>query len=950
MTPGAGGRTLPGMTFATSLDHRIIRQPLVFDAAAAADLRTSLPGFTREVTGLLAATAGCSPYLRGLMLREAAWLPEAVANPEAAIQTVLSGLAGHGPEALAAALRQAKRRVALLAALCDLAGVWPLETVTGAMTALADRAVHLVLTTLVTEEIRRGKLPGARTEDAATAGGLVALAMGKMGAGELNYSSDIDLICLFDETRYPDAVQEARAAFIRVVRKMTVILSDVTDGYVFRTDLRLRPDASVTPVCLSMAAAETYYEAEGRTWERAAYIKARPCGGDLAAGDRFLKTLIPFVWRKHLDFVAIQDAHDMRLRIRDHRGLHGPISIEGHDLKLGAGGIREIEFFTQTRQLIAGGRDPDLRDRTTEGGLAALASKGWIPPEVAETLTGLYRAHRELEHRLQMVGDAQTHQIPNTAEGVARIAAFCGQDEASFRRELLDRLHRTDQLTEDFFSPTEAEDGPELSQTARAITKGWEHYPALRSDRAQAIFRRLRPRFLHELTRAANPDEALVALDGFLAGLPSGVQVFALFEANPTLIELITDIAGSAPVLARYLSRNAAVLDGVIGGSFWGDWPGTAGLKAELAARLAAAADYEARLAAARRWMKEWHFRVGVHHLRGLIDGFEAAKHYADLAEAVVSALWDAVTADFARKHGLPPGRGAVVLGMGSLGAARLNAGSDLDLIVIYDADGVETSDGPRPLATRPYYARLTQALVTALTAQMPDGRLYEVDMRLRPSGRQGPVATGLHSFTTYQETEAWTWEHLALTRARVLAGEQSLGGEVETFRRSLLEAKGQAAKVRADVSAMRARVHAAKPAQGVWDARNGAGRIMDIELAAQTVALMAGSPARSVERQIAAGAGRYMPDSDAHSVLVAYRLLWRVHAAARLLTEAVLDMDSLGEGGRAFVLRETGAADPAALAAEVAKAAATAAAAVDRLVRAGSDGDDDGEAGDGRG
>ncbi len=928
-----------------TLVARITRQPIPFDPAAAADVRAGLPGFNPEISGLLAATAGCSPYLRGLMLREADWLPEAVADPEAALAVVLAGCEGLAADALPLALRQAKRRVALLAALCDLGGVWPLEAVTGALTGLADRAVHLSLTALVAEEIRRGRLPGAGPDDAATAGGMVALAMSKMGAGELNYSSDIDLICLFDETRYPGEEQEARASFIKVARRMTAILSDVTDGYVFRSDLRLRPDASVTPVCLSMAAAEAYYEAEGRTWERAAYIKARPCGGDLAAGERFLKTLTPFVWRKHLDFVAIQDAHDMRLRIREHRGLRGPISVEGHNMKLGAGGIREIEFFTQTRQLIAGGRDPSLRDRTTLGGLSALAAKGWVPPDVADELTGLYRAHREVEHRLQMVNDAQTHSMPASAEGVARIAAFCGQTETAFRRDLLDRLNCTDRLTEGFFSPAEVEEGPDLSDKAREITKGWESYPALRSDRAQAIFRRLRPRLLKELARTANPDEALVALDGFLAGLPAGVQIFALFEANPTLIELIVDIAGSAPALARYLSRNAAVLDGVIGGSFWGDWPGMGALRAELAARLALAGDYEARLDGARRWMKEWHFRIGVHHLRGLIDGFEAGKQYSDLAEAVVGVIWDEATADFALKHGAMPGRGAVMIGMGSVGAARLNAGSDLDLIVIYDAQGVEMSDGPRPLATRPYYARLTQGVVTALTAQMPEGRLYEVDMRLRPSGRAGPVATGLDSFTTYQETEAWTWEHLALTRARMLAGNPALGGAVEAFRRDLLAAKGRGPGVRGDVAEMRARLQGAKPAQGAWDAKNGPGRIMDIELAAQTLALLAGSPARGVERQIAAGAGGRMPDSDAQALLSAYRLQWRLHAAARLLSDEALDLDRLGEGARAFILRETGAASAPDLQSRLADAQQAATAAVARLM-----GTADGETGDGSG
>ena len=890
---------------------RLIRQPIAFDPGPAAEIAAEFADLPPDLRGLLSATAGCSPYLRDLMRVEADWLRPALhLPPETAFANLMAGLADIPVDDLGRALRQAKRRAALLTALADLGGVWPTMQVTAALTDLADHAVDLCLKRLVAEEIRRGKLPGATPDDAMTAGGMFALAMGKMGAGELNYSSDIDLICLFDQDRYGDDWQDARAAFIRVTRKMTALLSDtMAGGYVFRTDLRLRPDASVTPVCLSMAAAYGYYEAEGRTWERAAYIKARPCGGDLAAGDRFLASLTPFVWRKHLDFAAIQDAHDMRLRIREHRGLNGRLAVEGHNMKLGQGGIREIEFFTQTRQLIAGGRDPSLRDRTTLGGLQALAAKEWLPQTVADDLTQLYLAHREVEHRLQMVRDEQTHTMPATPEGVARIAAFCGQSEAEFRTGLLDRLQATDRLTEGFFAPTEVEDGPDLSDHARAIVEGWSSYPCLRSDRAQAIFRRLRPVLLKRLNRAANPDEALVALDGFLSGLPSGVQIFSLFEANPSLVDLIIDIAATAPALARYLARNARVLDGVIGGSFFAPWPGMANLAADLGAKLAETPDYERKLDAARAWMKEWHFRVGVHHLRGLIDAFEAGKSYADLAEAVIAALWPVVTAEFAAKHGPMPGRGAAVLGMGSLGAGRLNSGSDLDLILIYDAAGVETSDGPRPLAARPYYSRLTQAMVTALSAQTAEGRLYEVDVRLRPSGRQGPVATAIESFRTYQETEAWTWEHLALTRARVLAGDPGLSAEVEAFRREVLAAKGQGAKVLADVADMRRRLAEAKPGAGGWDAKFGPGRLMDIELLAQTLALQAALPARQVERQIILGAkSTQLSQSDQEALLNAYRLSWRLQCAARLLTDRPVSPDTLGEGGRAFLLRECGA------------------------------------------
>ncbi len=902
---------------------RLTRSPIPYDPDRAADVRTRFAHLPPELRGLLDGTAACSPYLADLMTREADWLEAALAGaPESALVAALSAVEGLRSEDLGPALRRAKARVALLAGLADLGGVWPLEQVTGALTRLADQAVHQAFTTLVADEIRRGKLPGATPDDAATAGGMVAIAMGKMGAGELNYSSDIDLICLFDESRYSlgDA-PEARASFIKVVRRMTAMLSDLTEGgYVFRTDLRLRPDASVTPVCISMAAAEAYYEAQGRTWERAAFIKARACAGDIAAGERFLRALTPFVWRRHLDFAAIQDAHDMRLRIRDHKRLHGPITLEGHNMKLGQGGIREIEFFTQTRQLIAGGRDPDLRSRATVPGLAALAAKGWVPTDVAADLTNLYRDHREVEHRVQMVADAQTHDLPTTPEGFDRLARMMGEgDTDRLRGMLLDRLNRVAELTEGFFAPTEARPGPEMTEEMRNLVEGWRAYPALRSDRAGRIFKRVQPEILTRLLRAANPQEALLQFDGFLRGLPTGVQLFSLFEANPQLIDLIVDICGTAPGLAAYLSRNAAVLDAVIGGSFFDPWPGAAGLTAQLRAHLDSHADYEAKLVAARRWVKEWHFRVGVHHLRGLIDAAEAGKEYADLASAAVAAVWDPCLQEFARKHGPAPGRGAVVLGMGSLGSERLNAASDLDLLVIYDDAGAESSDGPRPLATRPYYARLTQAFVTALTAPMAEGRLYEVDMRLRPSGRQGPVAVSLTAFRDYQMAEAWTWEHLALTRARVVAGPPPLAEDVETTRRAVLAAKAGGDAVLTDTAEMRARIFAAKAPDGEWEAKIGPGRLQDIELLAQSCALRAADPARRTDAQLRAGlrAG-YLDKADEAALQAAYRFFWRLQAGGRLLTDKPIDMEAVGEGGRVFLLRETGMSSLDALRSEL--------------------------------
>ncbi len=870
-----------------------------------------MPDVTGTLADLVDGAAGCSPYLATLISHERDWLPVALHEPEGALGDVFADLSVLPPDQLGDALRKAKRQVALITGLADLAGVWPLEMVTQVLTDFADLAVDLATKAMIAAEIKRGKLPGMGPEDIASAGGMVALAMGKMGAGELNYSSDIDLICLFDETRYSaDDYHDARASLVRATRRMSSMLNDrAAGGYVFRTDLRLRPDPAVTPVCMAMAGAEAYYESLGRTWERAAYIKARPCAGDLAAGQRFLETLRPFVWRKHLDFAAIEDAHNMRLRIREHKGLGGKLSLSGHNMKLGRGGIREIEFFTQTRQIIAGGRDPDLRVRGTMEGLAKLADKGWVPEDAAALLTDHYRFHREVEHRLQMLRDAQTHTLPNSDEEFDRLACFMGREVDELKADLRARLGEVHEVIEGFFAPEAGDStGPVASDLDEEIIGRWPSYPALRSDRAVQIFKRLRPDILARLAKTAHPNEALLAFDGFLAGLPAGVQVFSLFEANPQLIDLLVDIVGTAPALAGYLSQNAGVFDAVIAGDFFAPWPGQAALAVQLRDRLDAEQDYERKLDAARRWRKEWHFRIGVHHLRGLIRADYAGEHYADLAGAVIAGIWPEVLCHFADKHGSPPGRGAVVLGMGSLGAEKLNAGSDLDLIVIYDAAGVDQSEGRRPLMSRLYYSRLTQAMITALTAPMAEGRLYEVDMRLRPSGNQGPVATGWASFREYQRSDAWVWEHLALTRARVIAGDEGLSKEVEAFRKELLEQSGEPGRVLIEVSEMRERIATAKPPEGPWDTKLGKGRQQEIELLAQAALLMSGSAKRDVTAGLNASVAiGWLDDADRTALSRAYEVCWQVLQAARLLSDKPLDPDKIGAGGAGFVLRETG-------------------------------------------
>lgn len=909
----ARGNRLDSFTFMNaSFASRLTRTPRAYEPDRGDEALSKLSGLPAELADLVHGAAGSSEHISDLIRREGAWLGDALqAPPETVLDTLLAAPAPQDQKAVMVHLRQQKARVALITALADLGGVWSLEQVTGALTQFADHATQTALITAMSREIARGKLPGQGLDDLEQGGGLAVLAMGKMGAGELNYSSDIDLICLFDETRFDaDDYAEARTSFVRAVRSMTQILSERTaDGYVFRTDLRLRPDASVTPVAISMETAERYYESFGRTWERAAFIKARVCAGDHAAGTRFLDALTPFIWRRHLDYAAIQDAQDMRLRIRDHKGLHSAPSHLGHDLKLGRGGIREIEFFTQTRQLIAGGRDATLRDPTTVGGLKLLADKAWISHEDAAQLTADYRAHREAEHRVQMIADQQTHLLPDTEDGFTRLAALSGRAPADYAAEITDRLTRVHHLTDVFFQPESADTGDTAGFEPEMIAR-WSGYPALRSPRAVEIFDRVWPLLRARLAKAAQPEDALLNFDGFLAGLPAGVQLFSLFEANPQLLDLVVDIVDVAPGLGRHLARNAGVFDAVLGGQFFADWPGAGALETELAAQLDREIDYEKKLDVARIWMREWQFRIGVHHLRDLIDAAESGRQYADLARAVVRALWGEVLAQFAQKHGAAPGRGAAVLAMGSLGAKQLNAGSDLDLIVIYDGDGAETSTGPRPLPTRTYYARLTQALVTALSAPTSEGRLYEVDMRLRPSGRKGPVATSFDAFQSYQSTEAWTWEHLALTRANPITGDASLCGDIEAFRAKVLKLPFDPKKVCADTAAMRARLFDAKAQTSPLDVKSGPGRWQDLQLFAQTAALIAGSTRRDVEGQLAlTGTVFGLGTQEIFELNETARAFWRVQAALRLIAGgdgagAVVDPSG---GVAEFLLRGSG-------------------------------------------
>lgn len=835
-----------------------------FERLAAAGF---VPGAERP---LLAATFANSPYLARLAVKEAERLPALVADPTATLEEACAAAlaAGEAPDLTAAmkALRQAKRQAALTVALCDIAGAWPLEAVTDALTRFADAALKGALRFALAEAAGAGHRPPAELEETC---GLTILAMGKYGAHELNYSSDIDIVAFFDPETFPfRRFSEARPAAVEIVKRVVKLIGDITaDGYVFRVDLRLRPDAGSTQIAISLPAAAEYYEEMGQNWERAAMIKARPAAGDPATGAAFCEIVRPFVWRRLLDFAAIEDIQSIKRQIHAQYG-GGQIAVAGHNIKLGRGGIREIEFFAQTQQLILGGRDPSLRCPATLAALAALTQNGAVKPAAARELTAAYRFLRTLEHRLQMIEDEQTHTIGKTEADVAHIAAFMGFAPAAFAETLLAhlstvqghyaRLFERDETDTAALAPagnlvfTGVEADPETLKTltemgfsdaahvSGAIMK-W-HRGAMRATqgaRARERLTKLTPRLLTALSHTADPDAAFTQFDRFLTALPAGVQLFSLLQAHEELMRLIAELMGSAPRLAEHLSRAPSTLDALLDPDFFAPLPDRATLCAQLNAKLDEAGPYEKVLDATRRFVKERIFRVGVQVIEGLAKAEEAGPAFAAVAESAIATLLPRVEAELAQSAGHMPGGAFAVIAMGKLGGREMTAGSDLDLVFVYDVPaGVEDSDGPKPLPLIVYYARLAQRLIAALTVLTAAGGLYEVDMRLRPTGNKGPAAVSLEAFHRYHETEAWTWERMAMVRARVIAGPPALTATLERVIAANLRRGQDWGQLARDAREMRAKVAAQYPGKNPWDIKYAPGGLMDIEFATQSLQL----------------------------------------------------------------------------------------------------------------
>jgi [glutamine synthetase] adenylyltransferase / [glutamine synthetase]-adenylyl-L-tyrosine phosphorylase len=815
-----------------------------------------------EADALHAAEAH-APYLAQLRRnRPETFTALAVHGYAAALRTAFANVDAVGLDedilTAMALLRQAKADMHLILAGADLALRASLEEVTGALSAFADVALRAALRVANAAMLGDGDLTAPADH------GFSIVAMGKHGAGELNYSSDIDLIVFFAPNwLHPGRRLDARQAAVKLTQGLVRVMQEVTaDGYVFRIDLRLRPDPASTPVAVSFAAAERYYQSVGENWERAAFIKARACAGDIEMAEAFLASLRPFLWRRHLDYAAIDDIRAVQRQI--HR-FHGsaPLDQPAFDVKLGRGGIRDIELFVQTQQLILGGRAPQMRARATLEALAALEQAQVVAPEDAAVLANAYRAWRAVEHRIQMRADEQTHALPSDTGARAAVAALCGYGDLDrFDGDVIAQRQavaaicapeggRTMGLPHSLAKPQGSSVDVDTILTdprfahpgaIRARLENWQtgSVRALRTPRARGLWAGLAPRVLSMCLAQNKPDDAFASVGDFLDRLSGGVQVLALLEARADVLAALVRLLAIAPRLASDLAQRPTLIDAMGEARFFAPAGEASGARLRQLQAIAAAENgFEAVINAVRRFQREDAFRTTALLLTRAISPRAAGHAFAELAEACVSAVADAALSEVERQYGRAPGRHCVIA-LGKFAGGELSAHSDLDVMVVYDALDGARSSGARDLSAGDFYARFAQRLISGLSAPTEEGLLYKIDVQLRPSGAKGPVAVRLSSFARYYAEEAWTWELMALTRARVVTGEASISADCIAAVRAALATPRTTSAIQTDAAAMRGRLDQAKRSYGPFDLKHAPGGMIDVEFIAQTLSLMA--------------------------------------------------------------------------------------------------------------
>ncbi|MEM1106799.1 MAG: bifunctional [glutamine synthetase] adenylyltransferase/[glutamine synthetase]-adenylyl-L-tyrosine phosphorylase [Pseudomonadota bacterium] len=841
--------------------------------------------------GVVERAAALSPYLRAVIARHGGdvdWTSVGALESQVALEAAKLNPGHRRPldlDALAPLLRQAKQRVHLILALLDLSCAWDHAKVTHALTVFADACVGAGLNSALAARGLSGD-------------GLVVLAFGKMGAFELNYSSDIDVTVFFDPEQFEGGPKGPQDGAVRVVQDLCGLLERQTeDGYVFRTDLRLRPDPSATPIAVSTARAQRYYESVGQNWERMAWIKARFCAGDAAASAHFMKNMTPFVWRRHMDYWAIDDVHAIKRMINAKVGDPDMDTVDC-DVKLGAGGIREIEFFVQTQQVIHGGRRPALRVPATLDALSALSRAGCIDSGEAGELARAYGGLRALEHRIQMLDDNHTHSVPSDPDARHRLALLMGLDGADkLRQELLDTRRSVHRLYSGLFEQdadhaagpvpgnlvfTGVDKDPGTVRTlgqmgftapSRVISaiQRWHRgqVPATRSAQGRALLTKMTPRLLLALSSTGDGDTAFENFERFFDGLRAGVQLLSMLDAEENILEDLVSTLAAAPKLAAVLSREPSLLESLIAGQLHTDFEATTD------------ASFEARMGEARRFHRDQSFLIGHALLNGVLSPAEAAAAFTGLANTMVCAMAEAASAETERKFGAAPGVWCL-LGLGSFGGRELTAVSDLDLILVYEPND-EAAAGP-------WFTRLTQRLITALSAPTEEGALYEVDMRLRPSGRAGPVAVRYSAFEAYHFGPAWTWEHMALTRMAPVAGDHELGLRCREAACRAIDQRKARPTLAGEIDDMRARLRQERRPWGGWDTKRSEGGLVDIEFLVQKRLLQLGGR-NAITPHTHDALGRLGEAGAAASdTIECLQSAWRFQSAARQLLQLALD------------------------------------------------------------
>ncbi|MEQ1547783.1 MAG: bifunctional [glutamine synthetase] adenylyltransferase/[glutamine synthetase]-adenylyl-L-tyrosine phosphorylase [Chakrabartia sp.] len=866
---------------------------------------TSLP--IQSLNAALERAERHSPHLRMLMTR----FP--LVTDMLAAGDLTGALADHlgaldPSEPVARGLRHAKGRLALAVAIGDLAGLLSLEDVVQHLSNFADFALDRAINAALLSH-----MPDAEPR------GFTAIALGKHGSHELNYSSDIDPILLFDPLTLPHrAREEPVEAAVRIARKVVEIMQARDgDGYVFRVDLRLRPTPEATPIAMPINAAITYYESSAVAWERAAFIRARACAGDVALGQSFLDAITPFVWRRGLDFGAIGDIRAMSHRIREHHAS-GQNFGPGFDLKRGRGGIREVEFFTQIHQMIHGGREAALRVAPTLDALSALARAGRIDAEHAQILGHAYRLYRTVEHRLQMVDDQQTHMLPKAADDLDNVAKLHGLDCGAELLALLSpHIDRVGQIYDDLDGtpatgvPADADLLIESLSSAGFLdsdhaAKRIAHWRsgtirALRTPAALGALEAILPRLIIALGVAPDPQTAINQLSTLIERLPSAINFFRLLEARPALLRLLIDILSYAPTLADQLALRPDLLDRLIDASAFDP----ADSVDEIAAELRSTGDLERQLDHVRRVVGDHRFALGVQVVEGASDPLDVASGYARVAEAALHVVTDATIAEFVKTHGRVPGGELVILALGRMGGGALTHASDLDLIYLFTGDFSVESDGMKPLGAVLYFNRLAQRVTAGLSVPTAAGPLYEIDTRLRPSGAKGPLSVSLEGFRRYQDEEAWTWEHMALTRARLVYGSGDARAETQAIVDAVLRKPRDAQQLIKDAVQMRADMAKHKPPTGPLDVKLCNGGLVDLEFAVHVLQLhhATGFDPHLDDAIAALATLNLLPDDMAD----AYRLLTRMLVTVRLM--APDGQEPTGET-KAVIARACGATD----------------------------------------